>query len=79
MEPLVCGWSADGYSTQLLGRPNGSPQQLLEYYEIDRTAIKVWSTLLKCSGLRIIDNVIDNAHFPFVHPGILGDSAHLQL
>jgi phenylpropionate dioxygenase-like ring-hydroxylating dioxygenase large terminal subunit len=52
---------------------------LSEYYEVDRIAMNIWSTPLKCSGLRIVDNVIDNAHFPFVHPGILGDEAHLEL
>ncbi len=39
----------------------------------------VWTTLGDPSGLRVVDNVIDNAHFPFVHPGILGDADHLEL
>ena len=41
--------------------------------------MNIWSTPLRCSGLRIVDNVIDNANFPFVHPSILGDDAHLEL
>ncbi len=65
-----------GYVWTTLGRPDGPPQSLLEYYEVDRVTMNIWSTPIKCSGLRIIDNVIDNAHFPFVHPGILGDAAH---
>lgn len=68
-----------GYVWTTLGRPDGTPQSLLEYYEVDRMVMNIWSTPLKCSGLRIVDNVIDNAHFPFVHPGILGDQAHLDL
>lgn len=41
--------------------------------------MNIWSTPIKCSGLRIVDNVIDNAHFPFLHPNILGDENHLDL
>ena len=68
-----------GYVWTTLGDPDGWPQPLIEYYEVDRMVMNIWSTLLKCSGLRIVDNVIDNAHFPFVHPGILGDRQHLDL
>lgn len=68
-----------GYVWTTLGEPEGWPPQLLEYYEVDRLVMNIWSTPLKCSGLRIVDNVIDNAHFPFVHPGILGDQDHLEL
>jgi len=66
-----------GYVWTTLGRPDGPPPQLLEYYEVDRLVMNVWSTPTKCSGLRIIDNAVDNAHFPFVHPGILGCADHL--
>jgi phenylpropionate dioxygenase-like ring-hydroxylating dioxygenase large terminal subunit len=68
-----------GYVWTTLGKPEKLPQPLIEYYEVDRLTLNIWSTPLKCSGLRIIDNVIDNAHFPFVPPGILGDEAHLEL
>jgi|SRR5579883_3492397 phenylpropionate dioxygenase-like ring-hydroxylating dioxygenase large terminal subunit len=68
-----------GYAWTTLGQPSKPPQSLIEYYEFDRLTMNIWSTPLKCSGLRIIDNVIDNAHFPFVHPGILGDEGHLEL
>ncbi|MEX3009683.1 hypothetical protein [Hoeflea sp. TYP-13] len=68
-----------GYIWTTLGEPDRLPQSLIEYYEVDRLAMNIWSTPLKCSGLRIVDNVIDNAHFPFVHPGILGDEEHLDL
>lgn len=68
-----------GYVWTTLGDPDGWPQSLLEYYEVDRLVMNVWSTPLKCSGLRIVDNVVDNAHFPFLHPGTLGDRDHLDL
>lgn len=68
-----------GYVWTNLGKPTKLPQSLIEYYEFDRLTMNIWSTPLRCSGLRIVDNVIDNAHFPFVHPGILGDQAHLDL
>lgn len=67
-----------GYAWTTLGDPAGPPQPLPEYDEPDRLVMNVWSTPLRCSGLRIVDNVIDNAHFAFVHPGILGDEDHLQ-
>ena len=31
------------------------------------------------SGYRAIENFFDLAHFPFVHPGLLGDEAHPEL
>ena len=68
-----------GYLWTTLGDPQGAPPVLDEYAENDRLVMNIWSTPLKCSGLRIVDNVIDNAHFPFVHPGILGDEDHLEL
>jgi phenylpropionate dioxygenase-like ring-hydroxylating dioxygenase large terminal subunit len=68
-----------GYAWTNLGQPSKLPQSLSEYYEFDRVTMNIWSTPLKCSGLRIVDNVIDNAHFPFVHPGVLGDQAHPEL
>lgn len=68
-----------GYVWTTLGNPTSWPQQLLEYYEVDRLVMNIWSTPIKCSGLRIVDNVIDNAHFPFLHPNILGDEDHLDL
>lgn len=67
-----------GYLWTTLGDPDELPQPLPEYDEPDRLVMNIWSAPLKCSGLRIIDNVIDNAHFAFVHPGILGDEDHLQ-
>src|SRR5262245_4905140 len=67
-----------GYVWTTLGEPARAPQSLVEYYEVDRMVMNIRSTPIKCSGLRVIDNVIDNAHFPFVHPGILGDEEHLK-
>ena len=68
-----------GYIWTTLGSPDRPPQSLIEYYEVDRLTMNIWSTPIRCSGLRIVDNVIDNAHFPFLHPGILGDFDHLHL
>lgn len=68
-----------GYVWTTLGEPGGPPPGLNEYYEIERLTMNVWSTPIKCSGLRVIDNVVDNAHYAFIHPGILGDPAHTEL
>jgi phenylpropionate dioxygenase-like ring-hydroxylating dioxygenase large terminal subunit len=73
MEPSL------GYLWTTLGEPAQPPPSVPECAEPDRIALNIWSTPIACSGLRIVDNVIDNAHFPFVHPGILGDRAHLEL
>jgi len=68
-----------GYVWTTLGEPAQLPPSLIEYYEVDRLVMNVWSTPLRCSGLRVIDNVVDNAHYAFLHPGILGDSDHPDL
>jgi phenylpropionate dioxygenase-like ring-hydroxylating dioxygenase large terminal subunit len=68
-----------GYVWTTLGEPSGPPPALPEYYEVDRITMNVWSTRLRCSGLRVVDNVVDNAHYPFLHPGILGDADHTEL
>ena len=68
-----------GYVWTTLGDPEISPQTLPEYDEPDRLVMNVFSSPIKSCGLRIVDNVLDNAHFPFVHPGIHGDEDHLEL
>lgn len=68
-----------GYAWTTLGASAGPPQRLPEYYEPDRLVMNVFSTPIRCSGLRIVDNVVDNAHLPFVHPGVLGDAEHTEL
>jgi phenylpropionate dioxygenase-like ring-hydroxylating dioxygenase large terminal subunit len=34
---------------------------------------------MRASGLRVVENFLDMAHFPFVHTGILGDENHADV
>lgn len=55
-----------------LGTPERGPIPIPEADEPDRRVVKCGQVLVKCSGLRIIENFLDLAHFPFVHTDILG-------
>lgn len=68
-----------GYAWTTLGDPEVPPQTLPEYDEPDRFVMCVMSSPIKSCGLRMVDNVLDNAHFPYVHPGLHGDEDHLEL
>lgn len=54
----------------------GEPQQPLfalpEALEEDRRIVECGSVQVNASGLRIIENFLDMAHFPYVHTNILG-------
>lgn len=43
-----------------------------EFAEPDRRAVSAGSIRVGTSGLRVIENFLDMAHFPFVHTDILG-------
>lgn len=43
-----------------------------EFEEIDRRIVSAGSMRLHVSGLRLIENFLDMAHFPFVHTNLLG-------
>jgi phenylpropionate dioxygenase-like ring-hydroxylating dioxygenase large terminal subunit len=43
-----------------------------EYAEEDRRVVSAGSIRVATSGLRVIENFLDMAHFPFVHTDILG-------
>jgi phenylpropionate dioxygenase-like ring-hydroxylating dioxygenase large terminal subunit len=34
---------------------------------------------MQASGLRVVENFLDMAHFPYVHTGILGDEPHTEV
>jgi len=55
-----------------LGRPKGGLFDLPEALEADRRVVECGSVLVNASGLRIVENFLDMAHFPFVHTNILG-------
>jgi phenylpropionate dioxygenase-like ring-hydroxylating dioxygenase large terminal subunit len=53
----------------------GSPQRFFdmpEVREVDRRHIYCGAVRVRASGLRLIENFLDLAHFPYVHTDILG-------
>ena len=55
-----------------LGAPEHGLFDLPEAREEDRRTVECGSVLVNASGLRIVENFLDMAHFPFVHTNILG-------
>ncbi|MEE7493345.1 hypothetical protein [Methylobacterium oryzae] len=41
-----------------LGRPNGPPQQLIEYYEVDRTTVNVSSAPVGLAGPKVLEGAV---------------------
>lgn len=61
-----------GYAWTTFGK---NPRKILDIPEVDeadRRWVKCGPVMVKASGLRIIENFLDMAHFPFVHTNILG-------
>ncbi|MDM9624760.1 aromatic ring-hydroxylating dioxygenase subunit alpha [Rhizobium sp. S152] len=62
-----------------LGKPNKGLFALPEADEDDRRVVNCGAVMVKASGLRIIENFLDMAHFPFVHTDILGAEPHTEV
>jgi phenylpropionate dioxygenase-like ring-hydroxylating dioxygenase large terminal subunit len=62
-----------------LGEPAGGLFELPEADEPDRRVVNCGSVMVRASGLRIIENFLDMAHFPFVHTDILGAEPHTEV
>ena len=50
-----------------------------ESEEADRRRVVCGSVAVAASGLRVIENFLDMAHFPFVHADILGSADHAEV
>ncbi len=61
-----------GYAWTTLGTPERDILDIPETEEPDRRWVKCGAVVVKASGLRIVENFLDMAHFPFVHTDILG-------
>ncbi|MET3441174.1 phenylpropionate dioxygenase-like ring-hydroxylating dioxygenase large terminal subunit [Variovorax paradoxus] len=63
--------------------PSGKPARPLfdfaEYDEPGRRLVDCGSIGVAVSGLRVIENFLDMAHFPFVHAGFLGQVPHTEV
>ncbi|WP_050935065.1 aromatic ring-hydroxylating oxygenase subunit alpha [Gluconacetobacter diazotrophicus] len=55
-----------------LGTPPDAPVAIPETGEPDRRLVCCGSVDVGASGLRVVENFLDLAHFPFVHTNILG-------
>jgi phenylpropionate dioxygenase-like ring-hydroxylating dioxygenase large terminal subunit len=55
-----------------LGSPPSGLFPMPEASEPDSRIVECGSVLVRASGLRIVENFLDMAHFPFVHTDILG-------
>jgi phenylpropionate dioxygenase-like ring-hydroxylating dioxygenase large terminal subunit len=68
-----------GYLWTTLGSPATDLLPIPEADEPDRRVIVCGAISVKTSGLRIVENFLDMAHFPFVHTDILGAEPHTEV
>ena len=62
-----------------LGEPAGEPPPIPEADEPDRRHVLCGAVGVRSSGLRLVENFLDMAHFPFVHTDILGAEPHTEV
>ncbi len=68
-----------GYLWTTLGTPVGEVFPIPETEEDDRRVVICGAVSVRASGLRIVENFLDMAHFPFVHTDILGSEPHTEV
>ncbi|MFN3546675.1 MAG: aromatic ring-hydroxylating dioxygenase subunit alpha [Mesorhizobium sp.] len=62
-----------------LGHPNRDIVEIAEAGEPDRRFVPCGWVTMRASGLRVVENFLDMAHFPFVHTDILGSEPHTEV
>lgn len=62
-----------------LGDPGCDLPLIPEADEPDRRHVVCGTVAVRASGLRIVENFLDMAHFPFVHTDILGAEPHTEV
>lgn len=65
-EKYGCVWTT-------LGAPTKPILEIVEAAEPDRRFVPCGWVNMRASGLRVVENFLDMAHFSYVHNGILGD------
>ncbi|WP_075217643.1 aromatic ring-hydroxylating oxygenase subunit alpha [Mongoliimonas terrestris] len=63
---------AYGHVWTTLGTPTRGLPPIAEFDETDRRLATCGAVHVRASGLRLVENFLDMAHFPFVHTDILG-------
>ncbi len=71
-EKYGCIWTT-------LGHPNKEIFEISEAVETDRRFVPCGWVKMRASGLRVVENFLDMAHFPFVHTDILGSEPHTEV
>ncbi|KRB61176.1 (2Fe-2S)-binding protein [Rhizobium sp. Root708] len=71
-EKYGCIWTT-------LGHPNKEIFEISEADETDRRFVPCGWVKMRASGLRVVENFLDMAHFPFVHTDILGSEPHTEV
>jgi phenylpropionate dioxygenase-like ring-hydroxylating dioxygenase large terminal subunit len=71
-EKYGCVWTT-------LGQPNKEVFDIAEAFESDRRFVPCGWVKMRASGLRVVENFLDMAHFPFVHADILGSEPHTEV
>jgi phenylpropionate dioxygenase-like ring-hydroxylating dioxygenase large terminal subunit len=71
-EKYGCVWTT-------LGHPNKEIFDIAEAWEADRRFVPCGWVTMRASGLRVVENFLDMAHFPFVHTDILGSEPHTEV
>jgi phenylpropionate dioxygenase-like ring-hydroxylating dioxygenase large terminal subunit len=71
-EKYGCVWTT-------LGHPNKDVFEISEADEADRRFVPCGWVKMRASGLRVVENFLDMAHFPFVHADILGSEPHTEV
>lgn len=71
-ERYCCVWTT-------LGAPNAGMFDIVEAEENDRRVVPCGWVRMRASGLRVVENFLDMAHFPFVHTNILGAEPHTEV
>jgi phenylpropionate dioxygenase-like ring-hydroxylating dioxygenase large terminal subunit len=62
-----------------LGAPRRDLVHIAEAGEPGRRFVPCGWFTIRASGLRLVENFLDMAHFPFVHAGILGEESHTEV
>lgn len=70
---------AYGHLWVTLGTPEHGLFDLPEIREPDRRAVYCGAVSVRASGLRLVENFLDLAHFPYVHTDVLGIEAHPEV
>ncbi len=68
-----------GFIWTCLGQPKQNIIDIPEASDNKRHIISGGATQVNVSGLRVVENFLDQSHLAFVHPGYLGEQPHTEI